>query len=48
MNVINNNEELIMEELIKIRIISNPQEIGGLEATWHKYNFLNLLKFDAT
>ena len=33
-----------MEEMIRIEIISNPQEIGGWGTTWHKYNFLNLLK----
>ena len=44
MNVINENEKLIMEELIKIGIISNLQKTGGWGATWHKSNFLNLLK----
>ena len=38
MNVINNNEEIIMEEPIRIGIISNPQEIGGWGATWHESN----------
>ena len=40
MNVINNNEELIMDELIRIEIISNPYEIGGLGATRTNLNFL--------
>ena len=39
MNAINNNEELI-----RIKIISNPSEIGGGGATWQEFNFLNLLK----
>ena len=42
MNVTNNNEELIIEELIRIEIISNPWEIGGLGR--HEFNFLNSLK----
>lgn len=40
MKVINNNEELIMEELFRIEIIS----ISGWGATRKEYNFLNLLK----
>ena len=42
MNVINNNEEVIMEKIIKIGIISNPQKINWW--WWKESNFLNLLK----
>jgi len=45
MNVINNNEELIMEEPIRIEISQIPRKLVGREP--HKYNFLNLLKFNA-
>ena len=44
MNVMDDNEELIMEELIRIGIISNPYEIGGCGASWNKFKFFNLLK----
>ena len=44
MNVINNNEEIIMEELIRIGIISIPQEIGGCGATCYESKFSNLVK----
>ena len=40
MNVINNNEELIMEELFRIEIIS----ISGWGTMRQEYNLLNLLK----